>query len=198
MIEFQIPFVCLIFTILISIIFFTKKKIDLEENYYYKNILIFTLLVNLTNFISHYLASVFAQGHITEGFATVFSNINKLGSLFIVIITTNILYYILYISFPKYREKFKRNKIINYISYIIIGIIIFLLEFNVYQVGGITSGEGSSVTFTFALVFIDLLIALIVALLNIKKYDKRYYAIYFIIPVIFLLGIFVLHPTRSG
>lgn len=195
MIEFQIPFVCLIFTILISIIFFTKKKINLEENYYYKNILIFTLLVNSTNFISHYLASIFAQGHITEGFATVFSNINKLGSLFIVIITTNILSYILYISFPKYRDKFKRNKIINYISYIIIGIIIFLLEFNVYQVGGITSGEGSSVTFTFALVFIDLLIALIVALLNIKKYDKRYYAIYFIIPVIFLLGIFVLfHP----
>ena len=106
MIEFQIPFVCLIFTILISIIFFTKKKIDLEENYYYKNILIFTLLVNLTNFISHYLASVFAQGHITEGFATVFSNINKLGSLFIVIITTNILSYILYISFPKYRESY--------------------------------------------------------------------------------------------
>lgn len=195
MIEFQIPFVCVIFTILISIIFFTKKKIDLEENYYYKNILIFTLLVNSTNFISHYLASIFAQGHITEGFTTVFSNINKLGSLFIVIITTNILSYILYISFPKYREKFKRNKIINYISYIIIGIIIFLLEFNVYQVGGITSGEGSSVTFTFSLVFIDLLIALIVALLNIKKYDKRYYAIYFIIPVIFLLGIFVLfHP----
>lgn len=191
MIEFQIPFVCLIFTILISIIFFTKKKIDLEENYYYKNILIFTLLVNSTNFISHYLASIFAQGHITEGFTTVFSNINKLGSLFIVIITTNILSYILYISFPKYREKFKRNKIINYISYIIIGIIIFLLEFNVYQVGGITSGEGSSVTFTFSLVFIDLLIALIVALLNIKKYDKRYYAIYFIIPVIFLLGIFL-------
>ena len=99
MIEFRIPFVCLIFTILISIIFFTKKKIDLEENYYYKNILIFTLLVNLTNFISHYLASIFAQGHITEGFATVFSNINKLGSLFIVIITFNVLCYILYISF---------------------------------------------------------------------------------------------------
>ena len=35
----------------------------------------------------------------------------------------------------------------------------------------------------------------IIALTNIKKYDKRYYAIYFIIPLIFLLGIFVMfHP----
>ena len=45
MIEYEIPFVCLIFTTIITIVFFAKKKVDLEENYYYKNILIFTLLV---------------------------------------------------------------------------------------------------------------------------------------------------------
>lgn len=104
MIEFEIPFVCLIFTTLISIIFFTKKKVDLEENYYYKNILIFTLLVNATNFISHYMASIFAKDYISDWFAIVFANINKLGSLFIVIITTNILSYILYISFENIEE----------------------------------------------------------------------------------------------
>ena len=106
MIEFEIPFVCLIFTTLISIIFFTKKKIDLQENYYYKNILIFTLLVNATNFISHYMASIFAKDYISDWFAIVFASINKLGSLFIVIIATNILSYILYISFEKYRHNF--------------------------------------------------------------------------------------------
>ena len=195
MIEFEIPFVCLIFTTLISIIFFTKKKIDLQENCYYKNILIFTLLVNATNFISHYMASIFAKDYISDWFAIVFASINKLGSLFIVIIATNILSYILYISFEKYRHNFLRNKSINYIFYIIIAILIFVLKFDVYKVGGVTSGKGTAVTLAFTIVFFDLIASFIIALTNIKKYDKRYYAIYFIIPLIFLLGIFVMfHP----
>ena len=41
MIEYEIPFVCLIFTSIITAVFFAKKKIDLEENYYYKNGLLF-------------------------------------------------------------------------------------------------------------------------------------------------------------
>lgn len=195
MIEFQIPFVCLIFTSLISLIFFTRKKVDLEENYYYKNILIFTLLVNTTNFISHYMASIYATNRISEWFASVFSTINKLGSIFIVIISINIVSYILYISLDQYRKNFIRNKKINYLLYIISGIIIFLLNFEVYQIGGVTSGRGSAVIFTFTIVFLNLTASLIVALLNVKRYDKRYYAIYFIIPLIFLLGIFVMfHP----
>ena len=94
MIEYEIPFVCLIFTFLISLVFFLKRKIDLEENVYYRNILIFTLLVNSTNFISHYLASIYATTGITAWFANIFSFINKLGSIFIVIITINLLSYI--------------------------------------------------------------------------------------------------------
>ena len=195
MIEFEIPFVCLIFTTLIAIIFFTKKKIDLQENYYYKNILIFTLLVNATNFISHYIASIFAKDYISDWFAIVFASINKLGSLFIVIIATNILSYILYISFEKYRRNFLRNKRINYLFYIIIAILILILKFDVYKVGGVTSGKGTAITLAFTIVFFDLIASFIIALTNIKKYDKRYYAIYFIIPLIFLLGIFVMfHP----
>lgn len=195
MLEFEIPFVCLIFTTLISIIFFIKKKVNLEENYYYKNILIFTLLVNMSNFISHYLASVFAKNGISPWFGALFAWINKVGSIFIIIITINILSYILYITFKKYRDYFKINKKINYLLYLIIGILILSLNFDVYKVGDITSGKGSAVILTFSLVFINLLLSFIIAILNVKKYDRRYYAIYFIIPLIALLGIFVMfHP----
>ena len=103
MIEFEIPFVCLIFTGLITIIFFTRKKIELEENKYYSNILIFTLLVNTFNFISHYLASIYAKDTISAEYANLFVNLNQVGSLFIIIITFNILFYILYFTFYKYR-----------------------------------------------------------------------------------------------
>lgn len=195
MIEYEIPFVCLIFTFLISLVFFLKRKIDLEENVYYKNILVFTLLVNSTNFISHYLASIYATTDITAWFANIFSFINKLGSIFIVIITINLLSYILYISFEKYRKNLKINRMINIGSYFIVTVLMFLLEFKVYKVGGITSGQGSAVTLTFSLAFINIIVAFVISLLNIKKNDKRFNAIFFIIPIMLLLGLFVMfHP----
>jgi len=195
MIEYEIPFVCLIFTALISIVFFVKDKIELEENFYFKNVLIFTLLVNITNFISHYGASIYFVQTVDNWYADVFAAINKLGSLFIVIITFNVMSYIFYISFEKYRKNFKLYKLVNYIIFVIIGFVIFLLDFNVIKEGAITSGEGSAVIFTFVIVFLNLVTAFIVSLFNIKKYDKRYNSIYVIIPLIFVLGIFVMfHP----
>ena len=195
MIEYEIPFVCLIFTTMISIIFFSKKKIELEENYYFKNILIFTLLVNICNFVSHYGASIYLVDTVNNWYANLFAIMNKIGSWFIVIITFNVMSYMLYISFEKYRHNFKFYKMINNIFYIIFGILIMSLEFNVIKEGAITSGNGSSVSLAFGLVFFSLIIAIIVALANIKVYDKRYMSIYIIIPLIIGLGFFVMfHP----
>ena len=195
MIEYEIPFVCLIFTTMISIIFFSKKKIELEENYYFKNILIFTLLVNICNFVSHYGASIYLVDTVNNWYANFFAIMNKIGSWFIVIITFNVMSYMLYISFEKYRNNFKFYKMINNIFYIIFGILIMSLEFNVIKEGAITSGNGSSVSLAFGLVFFSLIIAIIVALANIKVYDKRYMSIYIIIPLIIGLGFFVMfHP----
>ena len=195
MIEYEIPFVCLIFTAMISIIFFSKKKIELEENYYFKNILIFTLLVNICNFVSHYGASIYLVDTVNNWYANLFAIMNKIGSWFIVIITFNVMSYMLYISFEKYRNNFKFYKMINNIFYIIFGILIMSLEFNVIKEGAITSGNGSSVSLAFGLVFFSLIISIIVALANIKIYDKRYMSIYIIIPLIIGLGFFVMfHP----
>jgi signal transduction histidine kinase/CheY-like chemotaxis protein len=138
------------------------------------------------------MASIYAKNGISSWFGSLFSNINKLGSAFIVIITLNILSYILYISFEEYRRHFTRNNFINIIFYIGITVLIFLLDFEVYQIGGITSGRGSSVTLTFTLSFINLLISFIIALFHVRKYDRRYNAIYFIIPLLLFLGIVVL------
>jgi len=195
MVEYDIPFVCLIFTLLITITFFIRKKVEIQENFYYKKILIFTLLVHTTNFVSHYMASIYAVETIPKWFALTFAMINKLGSLFIIIITINLSAYILYISYEKYRKNFEKYRLFNIVIATLAGIIMFQLKFDVYKVGAITSGKGSAVIFTFALAFFNLLIAFIVAISNIKKFDKRYYAIYIIIPVIFLLGLFVMfHP----
>lgn len=195
MIEYEIPFVCLIFTTLISIVFFVKKKVKLEENKYYENILKSALIVHITNFISHYFASIYAVENINDKFALIFAVINKIGSFFIVVITINLLLYILFISFEKVKKNITKIHKIIYFIYIIIGALIFTLNFEVYKIGGVTSGKGSAVTFTFAIVLLNLIATMIIATINFKKYDKRYYSIYYIIPLIFILGLFVLyHP----
>ena len=195
MIEYEITKMNLIINAMISIIIFSKKKIELEENYYFKNILIFTLLVNICNFVSHYGASIYLVDTVNNWYANLFAIMNKIGSWFIVIITFNVMSYMLYISFEKYRNNFKFYKMINNIFYIIFGILIMSLEFNVIKEGAITSGNGSSVSLAFGLVFFSLIIAIIVALANIKVYDKRYMSIYIIIPLIIGLGFFVMfHP----
>lgn len=195
MIEYEIPLVCLIFTSLITIIFFIKEKIELEENYYFKHVLIFTLLVNVSNFISHYFASIYLVDTLDSWYTQVFEIMNKIGSWFIVTITFNVMSYILYISFEKYRNKFKLYKNINYIILGIVGILILLLDFDVYKIGAITSGKGPAVTLTFSIVFINLIVAFIISMSQIKKFDKRYYSIYVIIPLIIALGLFIMfHP----
>ncbi len=195
MIEYEIPFVCLIFTGLITVIFFLKDKVELEENSYYKNILILTLLVNITNFIAHYGASMYLVNNVTNSYATTFALINKLGSFFIILITYNLLCYIMYISSPRFQKNYKLAKNISYLFYLVIFICMCLLKFEVIKEGAITSGTGTAVAFTFALVFINLIITIAISVANIKKYDKRYMSIYIIVPMILLLGIFVmLHP----
>ena len=195
MIEYEIPFVCLIFTTMITIIFFIKKKVELEENYYFKNILIFTLLVNISNFISHYGASIFLVDTVDSWYANIFSIMNKIGSWFIVIIAFNVMSYMLYISFEKYRKNFKKYKLINNILYMFLGLLIVSLKFDVIKKGSITSGTGPSVTLSFGLIFLSLIIAIFIALANWKKYDKRYISMYVIIPLITILGMCVMfHP----
>ena len=195
MIEFEIPFVCLIFSLLIYFVYVIKERAKLEENSYFKNVLIFTILVNLFNFISHYGASIYLVDTVDHWYADLFAIINKIGSWFIIIITINIMSYIFYISFEKYRKNFAMHKLINRIIILLTGIILIFLDFNVIKEGELTSGEGPAVIFSFGLVFLNLIIAFIVSLCNIKKYDKRYNSIYIIIPLIFILGIFVMfHP----
>ena len=192
MIEYEIPLVCLLFTIIIFCVFSFKKKIEIIENSYYKNVLLFTMFVNITNLVSHYMASIYAIDTIPTWFATTFSIINKIGSWFIIIITSNILLYILYISYEKFRNNYKKYNIYVTVLNIIIGIIVMFLNFDVYKAGQVTSGTGSAVVLSFGLIFLNLIIAFLIALSNIRRYDKRYMAIYIIIPIIIILGLFVM------
>ena len=191
MVEYDIPFVCLIFTLLIAFEYFKKKKVNLKENIYYRNVLIFTLCVNSTNFISHYLISTDNSIYMQN----IFAIINKIGSAFLIIISINLLAYILYISFAYIRDNIYKFNIFLTIYSIVAGIIVYLLDFNVYNIDGITSGSGSSVVLTFVITLLNLAIAFIIGLINIHKNDKRYNSILFIVPLIFCLGLFVcFHP----
>ena len=57
--EFEIPFVSTIFILLLSCVYFSKKKIGLLENKYYNFILIFSLLEAAFSTVAHIVCAKF-------------------------------------------------------------------------------------------------------------------------------------------
>ena len=55
--EFEIPLVSLIFILILNIVYFSKKRADLEENKPYKVILISSLIVATIDTVIHIICS---------------------------------------------------------------------------------------------------------------------------------------------
>ena len=56
--EFELPLVSFIFLLILNIIYFSKKRVDLPENKLYKVILICSLLEALIDTVIHLICSV--------------------------------------------------------------------------------------------------------------------------------------------
>ncbi|MGM9835096.1 MAG: ATP-binding protein [Bacilli bacterium] len=182
--EYQIPLVSLIFIVLISVVYFLKKKVKLIENIPYQIVLIFSSVFAIFDTILHVISSYNDDVSIMNYFKFI-SFSNKLLSLFFIIIFSSILIYVLLISYKK--ETIKKLSI-PIISYNIISIIILhFLDVKIIVTETARNVEGSAISFGYISVFILLSIAGIINLINYKKNDKRYLAIFFILFMIIIL-----------
>ena len=55
--EFELPLMSLIFMLLLSVIYFSKEKINLVENNMYKKIIIYSLIEVFLNTVIHFLCA---------------------------------------------------------------------------------------------------------------------------------------------
>lgn len=186
--EFEVPLVCFLFMLLLVMVYFSKKSINLVENRFFKIIIVSSVIETFINTIVHFLAAIYDFSVFSTELYPFINLMNKIMGVLFLIIFSSILGYTLTISYPKLREK---NALMLKSLAIMTAIYAFLTAFTnvrLIQIGSITSSEGSTLNAAYVVVAILLITNFIVTIINIKKWDKRYLVILFILIFIVLFA----------
>lgn len=187
--EFELPLVALIFIVILLIVYFVKPKVKLFENKMYEIILILSSIEIVFDTYIHFLAAIVGFDVLSTKYLTLLVFLNKFLSVIFVMIVEALLSYILIISYNKIRENYKLILYPSIFVTLALAIYIFSLDVEIIKVGNVSNSTGSAINFTFSIVALFLIISTIVTLINFKKHDKRYYAIF---GIIIVFGIFYL------
>lgn len=187
-----LPACSIFFSALLLCAYFSKKRFPLVENKVYSFMLITSFLDSICVTVLQSLSSI------TDVFNNIFivSLFNKIDFVLLILFANGILIYVILISY-KFNEEKKYYKLINMFLLldIIFSIIVFILKVNLINTGNRFSVAGSAINFTYFICGIYLLISIIIALINIKKKDKRYIPVLGIIfMALFLMILFSINP----
>ena len=188
---YLLPTCSIFFSILLCIVYFSKKRVNLFENRIYSLMILFVLI---TSFIESFLQYIALDGTSVLD-DTLSSILNRFTFILLINYTFCLLLYVILISNNKFEKVLKSSKIYIIILESIMVLLVVFLEINFIEIDGHYSITGSSVQFTYIMCFIFYIISLVICLQNLKKFDKRYipvFAIFFILIIIFLL--FKLNP----
>lgn len=193
--ELQLPVCALIFTLLLCVIYFSKKRINSTENKLYSTMLIMGLLDCIILVFERSLALSGDVSKITPMVIEIAQITNKIDCGALIVLTTCLFLYTLNISFPKIKNHFK--KIVKTIT--IIDVIIFLyvciLKIDVITYGNIISVSGGGIIPAYITCGIYILLSVFISLINIKKFNKKYIPMLSIIFIfIFLMIVFKSNP----
>ena len=173
--EFEIPLVSLIFILFLMIIFYSKKRVDLVENKVFEIILITSFISAVFDTIVHVISALYSYEVLITDHYFLVDIINKIVATAFVLIFTSLLCYVLLISYRKLRDKPKPLWILITVVSVIFFIIINFFHVTVTEADFSRNTTGFPIIFAYAIVAIDLLLALILSIKNFKKNDKRYY-----------------------
>lgn len=190
--EFELPLVSFIFLLILNIIYFSKKRVDLPENKLYKVILIASLAEAFIDTVIHLICSVNTFDVIVGTYYPLFNFLNKILSSLFVIIFSCLFAYTLMITYKKTRENPK--KLLNTISIINVIFMIIMLFTNITLVDAVnvTNVTGPTILLGYGVVAFFLAASVIVALPKVKKMDRRYLPIFLVLAIMGFLFIFTL------
>lgn len=186
-----LPICSIFFSILLCLVFFTKKRIPILENNMYA-IMIITVLIDS---ILVTILQSFSLINITPTIDSIIQILNKFDFILLIIYISSLFLYIVIITYQKIRDN--SESIIQYVTTIdiIFSIFILLGNISVISSNGNFSVEGSSIKFIIFAVLFYIMLSVTVMILNPKKIDKRYIPlISVIIGIIFLVIISHFNP----
>ena len=188
-----LPSCAIVFSILLCILFFSKKRINNLETKIYAIIILSILLDS----ILACLLQVYAYFKIFNNL-TVFmiGFINKFDFFALIIYSTSFYLYTFVITHNPSIEKFSKVRNVLFIIDILILVLILFLNIEIISDGGGNySINGPAAIVTFITCGVYIISSIITALIHKKNADKRYIPIIMItVVIIFLLVGFILNP----
>ena len=186
-----LPICSIIFSGLLCCVYFSKKRIKLQENDVYGVMLI-------ASFIDSILVSILQlipiNGIIQQEYILV-EILNKIDFIMLILFTNNLFLYTMLITYKNTEKYLKKIIKISVLIDAIMAIALLLGNVEVISQAGNYSIEGKSIFATIIVCGMYLLGSLIIAIINIKKADKRYIPIFSIIGIaLFLILMFNLNP----
>lgn len=186
-----LPICSVFFSFLLFFIFYSKKRINLLENNIYS---IMIILVLIDSVIVSFL-QVIPYFSLEDAMIPLITIFNKIDFILLVMYVSSLFLYTLFISYEKAYTNYK--KVLKYIISInvILAICICFGSVEIISAENHFSVGGSSIIYVYIAAFIYIIGSITIALLNIKKKDKRYIPILSVILIIIMLSaLFKLNP----
>lgn len=186
-----LPACSVFFSLLLCFAYLLKKRFPLIENKVYSVMLIISVFDSIIVTILQYIAYKYD----VTNMQMIISILNKIDFSLLIFFLNGIFLYILFITHNYSKDK--SYKILNTFIGInsILTIIIFFLDVNVINTNNNFSVDGSAANLTYLVYGIYIFSAIVVALKNIKKADRRYIPILGIaILSIILMLLYIIDP----
>lgn len=182
--EFELPLVSLVFVLILAIVYFSKKKVNLLENKMYEKILICSLVEIIINTIIHFICAFNSFEVIQSKYYLLFDFLNKILSTMFVMIFMSLLCYTIIITYDKAKNNAAKLLKASYILEILFFVGTLFTHINLVNMSSVINVNGPTIILGYTIVAILLLASLVVTLINIKRIDKRHIAIFGIIIVL--------------
>ena len=186
-----LPICAILFSTLLTIIYFSKERVNLLENKMYSIMIVSTLFIGVFEFV----LQCFPLIGVNEKTELWISIINKIDFIFMISVVNSLFFYTIIITIPSVKNNFHKILGVFLLLDVIVYIFILLGDVRVIESNGNFGVEGNAINFNFTLCGLYILLSIVVSFINIKKIDKRHIPIFsmtFILIV--LLIIFKINP----
>lgn len=185
--EFELPLFSFVFILLLNIIYFSKKKINLIENRLYEIILICSLFASLLDTILHFNGAMNDYETILIKYYNFADYMNKIIISLFILIFSSLFCYVVLISYQKLRSKYHLILIPLLLVDLLLIMLLSFTNIEIIRLDTVTNVSGSTTIFGYIVIAIFLLMSFIITMININRFDKRYLPIFIIL---LILGIF--------
>ncbi len=193
--ELCLPICALVFSLVLFIAYFFKKKINIRENRMYSIMLICVLFDSVLVFLEKFFVMNQTLDNINPILSTIVCLFNKFDAILLILITSCLFRYIYIVTLEPNDRSYKCNTYTTYIINLIASFFILFLDIHLISDGNIISVSGSSLIPTYTVCVLYIILSILVTIFNYKKIAKKHIPLFFAILIFtFLIVVFYFNP----